>query len=178
MSFTLRKARLDDVPGLEKLIVESARGLCGEDYSEAQIIGAIGTAWGVDTELIRDETYFVVEVEGQIVACGGWSRRRALFGADALANRESEILNPMQDAARVRAFFVHPNWARRGIGRVLLERCEAEARAYGFRSVELVATLSGHRLYSVCGYRGDERVEYPLADGFTIEFIPMKKDLR
>src|SRR5438067_5085231 len=99
--FTLRKATLDDVPILEKLIAESARGLCGEDYSEAQIEAAIGTAWGVDTELIRDETYFVVEAEGKIVACGGWSRRKTLFGADARSGRESEVLDPKQEAARI-----------------------------------------------------------------------------
>jgi GNAT superfamily N-acetyltransferase len=126
--------------------------------------------------LIRDGTYFVVEVEGKIVACGGWSRRKTRFGADAQAGRESDVLDPARDAARVRAFFVHPNWARRGIGRVLLERCEAEARAHGFRAAELVATLPGHRLYSRYGYRGDERIAYPLRGGVTIEFIPMKKD--
>jgi GNAT superfamily N-acetyltransferase len=176
MSFTLRKATLDEAPVLEKLIAESARGLCGDDYSEAQIEAAIGTAWGVDTELIRDQTYFVVEAAGKIVACGGWSRRKTLFGADGHADRESEVLDPLQHAARIRAFFVHPDWARQGFGRALLERCEAEARAYGFRSAQLVATLPGHRLYRMYGYRGDERVQYPLAGGVTIEFIPMKKD--
>lgn len=176
MSFTLRKATLDDAPVLDELITESARGLCGADYSEAQIEAAIGTAWGVDSELIRDETYFVVEAEGKIVACGGWSRRKTLFGADAQSGRESEVLDPIKDAARVRAFFVRPDWARQGIGRILLEKCEAEARAYGFASAELVATLPGHRLYGMYGYRGDERVEYPLSGGVTIEFIPMKKD--
>ncbi len=176
MKFLLRKAKLDEVPALQELIARSARELCRDDYSEAQIEAAIGTAWGVDTELIRDETYFAVEADGEIVACGGWSRRKTLFGADAAADRESETLDPTTDSARIRAFFVRPDWARQGIGNLLLEECESEARAHGFRSAELVATLPGHRLYQMFGYVGDERVEYPLTGGISIEFIPMKKE--
>ena len=176
MAFTLRKATLGDIPVLEGLITTSARELSRDDYSEAQIEAAIGTAWGVDTELIRDETYFVAEAAGEIVACGGWSRRKTLFGADAQAGRESKVLDPRRDSARIRAFFVRPDWARQGIGRALLARCEAEARAHGFRSAELVATLPGQRLYTMFGYAGTERVEYPLVTGLTIEFVPMKKD--
>jgi N-acetylglutamate synthase-like GNAT family acetyltransferase len=176
MIFTLRKATLDDLPVLEGLIANSARESSKQDYSKAQVESAIGTAWGVDTELIRDETYFVAEADGEIVGCGGWSRRKTLFGADAHAGRESEVLDPTRDSARIRAFFVRPDWARRGIGRALLERCEAEARAYGFRSAELVATLPGRRLYVMFGYVGDARVEYPLGAGITIEFVPMRKD--
>ena len=129
---TLRPATLADVPALERLIAASARELCRDDYTAAQIDAAIGTAWGVDRELIRDETYFVVEADGAIVACGGWSKRRTLFGGDAQPGRQSEVLDPACDAARIRAFFVHPEWARRGLGVALLERCEAEARARGF----------------------------------------------
>jgi GNAT superfamily N-acetyltransferase len=177
MIFTLRKATLDDRPVLERLIANSARDLSRQDYSEAQIEAAIGTAWGVDTELIRDETYFVAEAGGEIVACGGWSRRKTLFGTDAHAGRESEVLDPGRDSARIRAFFVRPDWARRGVGRALLDRSETEARAYGFRSAELVATLPGRRLYATFGYAGDKRVEYPVGAGITIEFVPMRKDL-
>ncbi len=168
---------MDDLPVLDALIANSARELSRQDYSDAQIESAIGTAWGVDTELIRDETYFVAEAGGEIVACGGWSRRTTLFGADVHAGRESSVLDPSRDSARIRAFFVRPDWVRRGIGRALLDRCEAEARAFGFRSVELVATLPGRRLYAMFGYAGDERVEYPLGAGITIEFVPMRKDL-
>jgi GNAT superfamily N-acetyltransferase len=173
----LREARLADVPALQQVIAASARALSRGDYSEAQIEAALGTAWGVDSELIRDATYFAVESSDAIVACGGWSRRRTLFGADAQPGRESALLDPRRDAARIRAFFVHPGWARRGIGRLLLERCEAEARAAGFRTAELMATLPGQRLYRACGYIGEERITFPIANDLTIDFIPMRKRL-
>src|SRR5918911_529546 len=147
MTFTLRKATLDDRPILEGLMAESARGLSRQDYTGAQIEAALGSAMGVDTELIRDGTFFVVEAEGEIVACGGGSKRRGLVGADNQAGRQSEVADPTRDAARIRAFFVRPAWARQGIGRALLQRCEAEARAAGFRSAQLMATLPGGRLY-------------------------------
>ena len=176
--FSLRKATLDDRPVLEQLIAASARGLSRPDYTDAQVEAALGTAFGVDSELIRDGTFFVAEADGVIVGCGGWSRRRTLFGGDAQPGRRSELLDPSNDAARIRAFFVHPGWARRGIGRAILERCEAEARAHGFRTAELLATLPGHRLYRVLGYEGDERVTHELPGGVTIDFIPMRKALR
>ncbi len=128
-------------------------------------------------ELIRDGTYFVAESEAGIVACGGWSRRRKLFGADAQGGRQSELLDPTRDSARIRAFFVLPDWARLGIGQTLLECCEIEARKSGFRSAELMATLPGQRLYQAYGYTGDERIDYPLSGGLTIAFVPMKKVL-
>lgn len=173
----LRQAALADVPALQQVIAASARALSRGDYSEAQIEAALGTAWGVDSELIRDATYFAVESADAIVACGGWSRRRTLFGADAQPGRESALLDPRRDAARIRAFFVHPDWARRGIGRLLLERCETEARAAGFRTAELMATLPGQRLYRACGYIGEERITFPIANDLTIDFVPMRKRL-
>jgi GNAT superfamily N-acetyltransferase len=176
-TFSLRKATLDDRPALEELIADSARGLSRPDYTDAQVEAALGGAFGVDSELIRDETYFVAEVDGRIVGCGGWSRHATLFGSDAQPGRRSELLDPTRDSARIRAFFVHPDWARRGIGRAILESCEAEARANGFRSTELLATLPGERFYRALGYTGDERAEYPLPDGVTIDFIPMRKPL-
>jgi N-acetylglutamate synthase-like GNAT family acetyltransferase len=176
-TFSLRKATLDDRPALEELIADSARGLSRPDYTDAQVEAALGGAFGVDSELIRDETYFVAEVDGRIVGCGGWSRHATLFGSDAQPGRRSELLDPARDSARIRAFFVHPDWARRGIGRAILESCEAEARANGFRSTELLATLPGERFYRALGYTGDERAEYPLPDGVTIDFIPMRKSL-
>jgi GNAT superfamily N-acetyltransferase len=177
MSLSMRSATLDDVPALDVVIAASARGLSRGDYDDAQIEAALGNAWGVDTQLIRDGTYFGVETAATIVACGGWSRRKTLFGADGRPGREPELLDPRVDAARIRAFFVHPDWARRGIGRMLLERCEAEARRQGFRSAELMATLPGTRLYGAFGYVGETRIVHPLAGGLTIEFVPMRKSL-
>ena len=177
MNLSLRRATLEDRSTLEALIVDSATKLSRNDYSGEQIEAALGTAFGVDSELIRDGTYFVAEVDGEIVGCGGWSRRKTLFGSDAQPGRQSDLLDPDRDSARIRAFFVHPNWARRGIGRAILERCEAEAREHGFRSAELLATLSGERFYRVLGYTGQERTEHALRDGVTIEFVPMKKRL-
>ena len=173
----LRLATLDDVAAIERLVALSARGLCGEYYTAAQVEAAIGGAWGCDTELVRDATYFVAEADGELVACGGWGKRRTLFGGDAQPGRVSELLDPTRDAARVRAFFVHPAWARRGLGRVLLARCESEARASGFRAAELMATLTGVRLYEACGYVVGEAVEFPVRDGQVIRFVPMRKAL-
>lgn len=177
VSFILRKATLDDRPVLETLIAESARGLSRGDYTDEQVDAALGGAFGVDSDLIRDGTYFVAESEGRIVGCGGWSRRRTLFGGDAQPGRRAELLDPTREAARIRAFFVHPESARTGIGRAILERCEAEARAGGFRSAELLATLPGVRFYSAMGYAGGKRAEHQLRDGVTIDFVPMRKDL-
>src|SRR5687767_8973427 len=114
MNFSVRKATLEDRPALEKLIAESARGLSRGDYTESQIEAALGGAFGVDSELIRDGTYFVAEADGRLVGCGGWSKRKTLFGSDAQPGRRSELLDPARDSARIRAFFVHPDWARRG----------------------------------------------------------------
>jgi GNAT superfamily N-acetyltransferase len=177
MTLSIRPATPDDVPTLESVIAESSRGLSRADYTPEQIEAALGTAWGVDTELIADGTYFVVEGEGQIVACGGWSRRKTLFGSDARPGRQSELLDPAHDAARIRAFFVRPEWARQGIGRMLLQRCEADAVTAGFRRIELMATLPGMRLYAASGYQAGEPIQYLLPTGITIEFVPMRKDL-
>ncbi len=177
MAFSLRTATLADTPELERLIAESARGLSRTDYTDAQIEAALGTAFGVDSELIRDGTYFVAEAGTALVACGGWSRRSTLFGGDRQAGRTSDPLDPARDAARIRAFFVRPDWARRGIGRALLTRCEAEAMADGFRVAELMATLPGRRLYAALGYTGETPVEYTLPGGVLINFVPMRKQL-
>jgi len=176
MNFSPRMATLNDVPALEELIRLSARKLGRPDYTETQIEAALGTAWGVDRELIQDGTYFVVVEQDQIVACGGWSFRETLFGGDGQPGRKSRNLDPLRESARIRAFFVHPDRARLGLGRLLLEKCETEAKARGFRKFELVATLPGQKLYRKFGYQGEKRVEYPLRDGVTIEFIPMKKE--
>jgi GNAT superfamily N-acetyltransferase len=173
----LRPAVIADQPALETLIAASARGLSARDYTSAQIEAALGTAWGVDSQLIRDGTYLTVEVGGQLAACGGWSYRNTLFGADAAAGREPSVLDPARDAARIRAFFVHPDWARRGLGTLLLDACESAVREHGFLAAELMATLPGERLYSVRGYVPLEPVRHPLPGGLTIDFIRMGKRL-
>ena len=175
MQFAIRHATLRDVPQLTELIYLSARELAQSDYSIEQIEAALKGAWGVDTQLIRDGTYFSVEGERELVGCGGWSRRKTLFGGDAQQGREPELLDANKEAARIRAFFVHPNYARRGIGRMLLEHCEADAKRAGFRRAELVATLPGVKLYRSCGYEETERKTYPLAEGIAIEFVTMCK---
>jgi GNAT superfamily N-acetyltransferase len=172
----LRLATLDDIPAIESLIAFSARALCAADYSPAEVEAALSSVFGCDSELIRDGTYFVVEADGSLAACGGWGRRRTLFGGDKRVGRESELLDPARDAARIRAFFVHPSFARRGIGRILLSRCESEAAAHGFRAAELMATLTGAHLYRQCGYVGTETVEYPVGE-VMVRFIPMRKSL-
>ena len=177
MSYSVRAAVLSDAPLLGRLIAESARGLAGNDYTSAQIEASIGISWAVDTQLIEDGTYFVVETDRRIVGCGGWSRRRTLFGGDLQAERDSALLDPALDAARIRAFFVHPDWARRGIGRSLLVHSESEARRHGFRAAELMATLPGERLYRAFGYVVTARVQHPLTEALTIEIVSMSKDL-
>jgi N-acetylglutamate synthase-like GNAT family acetyltransferase len=171
----LRRATLSDLGALEALIALSARTLGAREYSLAQIEGALRGAFGVDTQLIRDGTYFVVEHGGQLVGCGGWSRRRTLFGSDARPDRDASELNPGQDAAKIRAFFVHPEFARRGIGESILERCELEATAKGFTRFELMATLPGIKFYAAQGYAAGEPIKWPLGAGLTIDFLPMTK---
>jgi len=174
---TLRKATLADVPELNALIARSARGLSAADYRAEQIEGALRGAFGVDSQLLADETYFVVEDAGQIVGCGGWSFRATLFGGDARADRDASTLDPKTQAAKIRAFFVDPDNARRGIGSLLLDRCESEARAHGFARVELMATLPGVKLYAARGYVGSAQVRFDVGSSESIEFIPMHKNL-
>lgn len=177
MAVTIRSATRNDIPALEDLIRLSALQLGASDYTIEQIEGALRGAFGVDTQLIDDGTYFVASIRGQLVACGGWSRRRTLFGGDGRSDRDASPLDPTTDAARIRAFFVHPEFARRGLGRVLVDRCESAALAEGFRHAELMATLPGVRLYAACGYVAGAPVEYPLPAGGTIRFVPMRKTL-
>jgi GNAT superfamily N-acetyltransferase len=177
MSYQLRTATRADQAELQGLIARSARELGAHDYRPEQIEGALQGAFGVDTQLIDDGTYFVVEQDGKLIGCGGWSRRRTLFGGDRHRERDAGELDPSVDAAKIRAFFVDPGHARRGIGRALLERCESEARERGFTRFELMGTLPGVRLYQAFGYKPREMVHYPVAAGITIEFIPMYKEL-
>jgi len=172
---TLRKATFADRDQVRALIDRSARELNRADYRAEQIEGALQGAFGVDSQLIQDGTFFVVEDGTTIVACGGWSYRRTLFGGDKRAQRDSAELDPRTEAAKIRAFFIDPACARRGLGTLLLEKCESEARLRGFSRVELMSTLTGLRLYSARGYTGTERVQYEVAPGVNIEFVPMSK---
>jgi GNAT superfamily N-acetyltransferase len=177
MEYVLRKATLDDRPALELLIARSARELSANDYQPEQVEGALRGAFGVDTQLIADETYFVVAGDGKIVGCGGWSYRRTLFGGDYRAERDSAMLDPQADSARIRAFFVDPDHARKGIGSRLLERCETDARLRGFSRLELMSTLPGVRLYAARGYVPTGQVRYDVGAGVAIEFVPMLKEI-
>jgi GNAT superfamily N-acetyltransferase len=184
----VRLARDEDVPALHALIEASVRGLQAEDYTPAQIEGALGTALGLDTQLIRDETYFVVEAQSSkgtkdeqpmaeyvLAGCGGWSQRRTLFGADRGPGREPELLDPGVDAAKVRAIFVHPAFARRGLGSLILRHVEDAARAAGFTRFEMGSTLTGVPLYQLKGYVEVERIAVPLRNGEALPIVRMTK---
>jgi GNAT superfamily N-acetyltransferase len=174
--YKLRKATLEERPAIEELIAASARGLSRADYSEQQIEAALATVFGVDTDLIIDGTYFVADTGEKLIGCGGWSKRKNLFGGDRFATRDSGQLDPNSEPAKIRAFFVHPDFARQGIARAILEACESEARIAGFRALELMSTLPGIPLYRALGYEGDERIEYEFG-GVMIPLVPMRKQI-
>jgi len=177
LAWPLRLAKESDIPEIAALIPLSVRTLQAPYYSEAQREASLGVAFAVDRQLIRDGTYFVAEAEGKIVGCGGWSRRRSLYGGDGHRTVEDEPLDPMRDAARVRAFFVHPDWARRGIGRSIMAASEAAIRAAGFHIVDIVATLAGEPLYATFDYTVVERHDIPISGGLTIPVVRMTKRL-
>ncbi len=171
----LRPAEGSDVLALTELIRLSVHGLQVGDYGFEHREAALGPVFGVDERLIADGTYFVATVGGKLIAAGGWSCRPARFGGH-VGRRcgESEAkLDPTRDAARIRAFFVHPDWARRGLGRALLRRCETELRAAGFRSTEIVATLAGERLYAAAGYRVTAHSAVALPGGLELPVVHM-----
>jgi GNAT superfamily N-acetyltransferase len=170
----LRLADRRDIPALGALIAASARALQAATYAPAQIESAVGTVFAVDTQLIADGTYYVAQRDDVIVGCGGWSRRKTLFGGHGtVSGRDDALLDPRRDAARIRAFFVHPDHARQGIGRALLAESERAAIAAGFRQLELVATLSGEPLYLACGFRALERYDVTLPDGSSLPVVRM-----
>jgi GNAT superfamily N-acetyltransferase len=175
---TLRLATDSDIPALERLIPLSVRTLQAQQYSPAQMDAALGPVFGVDRQLIRDATYYVVEQDAQIVACGGWSRRQAAFGGDLhRGSQDDELIDPRSDPARIRAFFVHPHFTRQGLARMILTACEHAARAAGFTRAELVATLTGEPFYTAAGYQVLERYEIPLPNGLTLPAIKMTRPL-
>jgi GNAT superfamily N-acetyltransferase len=175
--FTTRLATFEDIPVLQELIAESVRGLSKDYYTAEQIESSIKYIFGVDTQLLHDGTYYVAEADGEIIACGGWGKRETLFGGDQHKSADP-LLNPLTDAARIRAFFVKPGWARKGIGRMLIALCEAEALKNGFSAMELGATLSGEPLYAAMGYNPFARVTVTMPDGVKADVIKMQKELK
>ena len=186
----LRLAVPEDVPILRELIEASVRGLQAQDYSQAQIEGALKTVFGVDSQLMADGTYFVAEAEAgatqrpeslnsqtglTIVGCGGWSKRKTLYGSDHWTGREDALLDPLRDAAKIRAFFIHPDWARRGIGSMVLQACEDAARSAGFTRFEMGATLTGAKLFGAKGYVAVKPISIPLINGESLPVIHMEK---
>ena len=173
MTITIRLASEADIPALKELIPASARTLSAGFYTDRQIESAIIYIFSVDSQLIADGTYFAAVAGDQIVGCGGWSKRKTLFGGDQMKNEEDELLDPAVDAARIRAFFVHPDWARRGIGRQIIEACEAAAKADGFSRMELGATLPGEPLYAAMGYEVTNRFDVAMPDGESLAVAHM-----
>jgi len=178
MNFHLRKATKSDIPRIREVIEASVRGLQANDYSPTQIEAALNSVYGVDTQLIADGTYFVAEIESEIVACGGWSKRKTLYGGDQFEAREDSLLDPNRDAAKIRAFFVHPTWARKGIGAAILKACEEAAKAAGFTRLEMGATLSGVPFYKAKGYSEIENLEVPLNNGESLPIVKMAKEFK
>jgi GNAT superfamily N-acetyltransferase len=173
----VRLATAEDVPALTELIAASVERLQAEDYSEPQRRGAIGSVFGVDPVLIEDGTYFVAVRDSQLCGCGGWSRRATPFGTDHSPARDDRMLDPRADAARIRALFVHPEHARRGVGSAILRACEAAAKAAGFRRVELTATLTGVKLFRVQGFVPAEEIRIALKNGEILPVVRMTKEL-
>lgn len=178
MSWTIRIATLDDVPELQCLIPLSVHALQAFCYSESQREAALGPVFAVDRQLILDGTYYAVVQDGVIIGSGGWSMRASLFGGDAGRGGVDPELNPDQDPARIRAFFVHPDWARRGIGKALLAECEAAIIRSGFKGIELSATLAGVPLYLTGGYHVVSHVDVPLKNGLVLPTVTMFKQLK
>jgi GNAT superfamily N-acetyltransferase len=172
----LRVARADDASALRDMIAESVRALQHADYTVAQIEGALGTIYGTDQTMIADGTFYVVEQDGAVVGCGGWSRRRTAFGSDHSPVKDDTPLDPASDAAKIRGFFVHPSWARRGIASRILDACERAARDAGFTRFELVSTLTGVPLYRRHGYVACGQVCFTLPNGEPYQAVLMTKD--
>jgi GNAT superfamily N-acetyltransferase len=183
----IRLARTDDVAALNALIARSARALSRDHYTDAQIEAALLSAYGVDTQLILDGTYYIAEYAGVMAGCGGWSRRAKIFGSDARQERQDEgvaqdasrtTLDPAVDAARIRAFFIEPKFARQGLARALLAQCERAAQDAGFTTFALMATLPGVAFYEAAGYSAAAPEQHTLSNDVVITFVPMRKSLK
>lgn len=177
MSFHFRTATLEDIPAIRQLIAASVRELQLE-YSPEEREAALATVFTVDTRLVADGTYFTAFSEdGRLAGCGGWSRRKTLYGGDHQVEIiEPELLNPAIDAAKVRAIFVHPEFARQGLGSLILRMSEDAARSEGFQRFEMGSTLAGVPLYTLKGYREVARITVPVKDGHSIEVVRMVKE--
>jgi N-acetylglutamate synthase-like GNAT family acetyltransferase len=175
MNWQPRLAREQDAEVLAELIRLSSRILQASYYSAPQIEAALGPIFAVDRQLIRDGTYFVIEHNSTIIGCGGWSKRKSLYGGDIRRPTEDAMLDPKFDAARIRAFFVHPVWARRGIGKSMLKACEDAIVSAQFHKADLVATLAGEPLYAASGYSVVERYEIPMTNGLGLPVVRMSK---
>ncbi len=173
----IRLATESDLPALARLIPASARELSRGYYSDAQTESAIANVFGADSQLIADSTYFAAEEDGRLVGCGGWSRRRTLYGGDQMKAQEDPLLDPSTEPARIRAFFVHPDCARRGIGSRILKACVEAAREAGFRRITLASTLPGVPFYRALGFEESERFDVPLPDGLGLPVIRMERDV-
>ncbi|MEP6864541.1 MAG: GNAT family N-acetyltransferase [Deltaproteobacteria bacterium] len=174
--WTLRLATLEDVPQIRTLMDRAIRELM-QPFLTAAAIDASLELMGLDTQLIIDGTNFAVVESDRIIGCGGWSRRATLFGGDHTAGRSDAMLDPARDAARVRAMYTDPGHVRRGIGRAILGACEVAARAEGFFTEELVATLAGEPLYRACGFTAVEAFEQPTKTGIAVPLVRMTKRL-
>jgi len=166
-----------DVPALQELIATSVRGLSAGFYTPVQIEAAIVAVFGVDTQLIADSTYFLLDSPSGPLAIGGWSYRRTLYGGDQMKDAEDPILDPRTEPARIRAFFVRPDAVRRGLARRLYIECARAAYARGFRNFELMATLPGVPLYAALGFSSIENVALPLAGGVVLPMVRMGRGI-
>jgi hypothetical protein len=190
----IRPATPEDVPVLQELIGESVRALQAQDYTSEQREAALQSVFGVDSQLIEDGTYLLAEARvsdadstpppsaekllggmPRIAGCGGWSKRKTLYGGDQWTARQDDLLDPSVDAAKIRAFFIHPKWARRGLGTKILDACEAAARAAGFKKYEMGATLTGVKLFSARGYIPMRKIEISIGEGLTLPIVHMEK---
>ncbi|MEO8089766.1 MAG: GNAT family N-acetyltransferase [Gemmatimonadales bacterium] len=174
----VRTATRADVPAIDELIERSARALSDGYYSTTQVESLLRFVFGTDTQLIDDGTYLVAEWEGRLVGAGGWSRRRTLFGGDQMKEGPDPLLDPEVEPARIRAFFVDPAMARKGVGRRLFDECRAAAATAGFRTLTLVATLPGEPLYQALGFTVTERFQLHLPNGVEIPVARMTRQLR
>jgi GNAT superfamily N-acetyltransferase len=173
----LRHANMSDVDAIEEVMRDSIEGISSRTYDAAQVEASLRYVARFDRTLVEDGTYFVVEIGGEIAGCGGWSKRGRLYTGSGSGEGDARLLDPRTEPARVRMMFVRPRYERRGIGRLILDACENEARAAGFGEMELMAMLSGHAMYLACRYRDVEEVAGALEDGTPFPLFRMRKSL-
>ena len=176
MKYNHRLAKLQDIPSIELLMQQSITNLLGAYVTEDEL-EASKESMGLDDQLIKDKTYFLIYCNDTLVGCGGWSNRKTLFGGNHTPNRSNELLDPNRDAAKIRAMYTHPMWARKGIGSLVLRLAEQNALDYGFKHCELMATLSGIHLYKNRGYKISEEIFYESKQGNQVKMFKMKKNL-